>query len=268
MKKGDPGADTTRSVLERLARGEIELEDALQDLRLLQVDHVQGIARLDVNRDRRKGVPEIVFAPGKSDEALGVIVRRLLDGRGLALVSRLDSTRAEALKSTLVEGPASVSGVEFDHRAEAGALACRTAAYQAPEARGMVGVLTAGTSDIAVAEEAAFVSEYMGCRVERGYDVGVAGIHRLFEPLDRVLRAGAEVIIVVAGMEGALPSVVAGLVDVPVIGVPTSTGYGLGGAGKAALYSILQSCSPGLVAVNIDNGVGAGAAAGLIARGC
>jgi NCAIR mutase (PurE)-related protein len=107
----------------------------------------------------------------------------------------------------------------------------------------------------------------MGCRVERGYDVGVAGLHRLVEPLSSMLRSGAGVLVVVAGMEGALPSVVSGLVDVPVIGVPTSTGYGLGGDGTAALYSILQTCSPGVAAVNIDNGIGAGALAALIARG-
>jgi pyridinium-3,5-biscarboxylic acid mononucleotide synthase len=127
-------------------------------------------------------------------------------------------------------------------------------------------VLTAGTSDIPIAEEAVLVARQMGCRIERGYDVGVAGVHRLLEPLLRMVEARADVVVVVAGMEGALPSVVAGLVDVPVIGVPTSTGYGFGGDGTAALCSILQSCSPGLVAVNIDNGVGAGAAAALIAR--
>jgi pyridinium-3,5-biscarboxylic acid mononucleotide synthase len=117
-----------------------------------------------------------------------------------------------------------------------------------------------------VAEEAGLVITHMGCRVVRGYDTGVAGVHRLLEPLTRMIESEADVLVVVAGMEGALPSVVAGLVDVPVIGVPTSTGYGLGGDGTAALYSILQSCSPGLMAVNIDNGVGAGAAAALIAR--
>ncbi|MBC7294096.1 MAG: nickel pincer cofactor biosynthesis protein LarB, partial [Thermoleophilia bacterium] len=137
-----------------------------------------------------------------------------------------------------------------------------------PEERGCVGVLTGGTADIPVAEEAVLVAAHMGCRVEKGYDVGVAGVHRLLEPLSRMLERGADVLVVVAGMEGALPSVVAGLVDLPVIGVPTSTGYGLGGDGTAALYSILQSCSPGLLAVNIDNGIGAGAAAALIARRC
>jgi NCAIR mutase (PurE)-related protein len=130
-----------------------------------------------------------------------------------------------------------------------------------------VGLLTAGTSDIPVAEEAALVMEHMGCRVERGYDVGVAGLHRLAEPLARMVKSGVDVLVVCAGMEGALPSVVTGLVDVPVIGVPTSTGYGLGGDGTAALLSMLQTCSPGLVVVNIDNGVGAGATAALIARG-
>ncbi len=129
-----------------------------------------------------------------------------------------------------------------------------------------MGLITAGTSDIPVAEEAALVIVHMGCEVERGYDTGVAGVHRLLEPLTRMVEKGADVLVVAAGMEGALPSVVAGLVDIPVIGVPTSTGYGMGGDGTGALYSILQSCSPGLVAVNIDNGVGAGAAAALIAR--
>ncbi len=159
-----------------------------------------------------------------------------------------------------------VEGLTFTYDATAAVLAAYTPDYRAPEPRGCVGLLTAGTSDIPVAEEAAMVIAHMGCRVERGYDTGVAGVHRLLEPLTRMIETGADVLVVVAGMEGALPSVVAGLVDVPVIGVPTSTGYGLGGDGTAALYSILQSCSPGLVAVNIDNGVGAGAAAALIAR--
>jgi NCAIR mutase (PurE)-related protein len=154
----------------------------------------------------------------------------------------------------------------FSYDPSAGVLSAHAPKYRPPEPGGCVGLLTAGTSDIPVAEEAALVISHMGCRIERGYDTGVAGVHRLLEPLKRMIESGADVLVVVAGMEGALPSVVAGLVDLPVIGVPTSTGYGLGGDGTAALYSILQSCSPGLVAVNIDNGVGAGAAAALIAR--
>src|SRR6266536_1999608 len=138
--------------------------------------------------------------------------------------------------------------------------------YAAPVTGGQVGVITAGTSDLPVAEEAAVVAAEMGCRVRVAHDVGVAGLHRLAEPLRAMLAGGVDVIVVAAGMDGALPSVVAGLVDVPVIGVPTSIGYGLGGGGVAALLSMLQTCAPGLVVVNIDNGVGAGATAALFAN--
>ncbi len=258
-----------RRVLERLATGEIDVDEAVLKMRLFQVAQIGDFARLDTNRDLRKGVPEVVYAGRKKAAELEAIVRRCLDERGFALVTRLSPEAAAALNEALsAGGPVGSSGeFSFDYNENAGTLALHTPAYVAPEPAGLVGLLTAGTSDIPVAEEAGLVVSHMGCRVERGYDVGVAGLHRLLEPLSRMLEAGAEALIVVAGMEGALPSVVAGLVDVPVVGVPTSTGYGVGGDGTAALYSILQSCSPGLVAVNIDNGVGAGAAAGLIARG-
>ncbi len=250
-----------RRLLEALLAGDVGMEDVLQKLRLLQVAQLGEFARLDVNRDLRKGVPEVVYAPRKRDADLEAIVRHFLTDRGIVLVSRLASERAERLRQAL-----DIDDLRFVYDAVAEVLAAYTPAYRAPEPGGCVGLLTAGTSDIPVAEEAALVITHMGCRVERGYDTGVAGVHRLLEPLTRMIESGADVLVVVAGMEGALPSVVAGLVDVPVIGVPTSTGYGLGGDGTAALYSILQSCSPGLVAVNIDNGVGAGAAAALIAR--
>jgi NCAIR mutase (PurE)-related protein len=129
-----------------------------------------------------------------------------------------------------------------------------------------VGIISAGTSDIPVAEEAAIIAEEMGCQVTCIYDVGVAGLHRLVEPLRNLLSSGVDAIVVAAGMDGALPSVVAGLVPVPVIGLPTSIGYGLGGKGIAALLSMLQTCAPGLSVVNIDNGVGAGTTAALIAN--
>jgi pyridinium-3,5-biscarboxylic acid mononucleotide synthase len=291
-----------RRLLEALMSGDLGLEDALQRLRLLQVTQLGEFARLDVNRDLRKGVPEVIYAPRKREAELEMIVRRFLEERGVALVSRLEPERAERLRLALtaqtegggdtgtdtgdggadsgaaggaagkaaagdasaIRGP--VRGLVFTYSRDAETLAAYTPDYRAPEPGGCVGLLTAGTSDIPVAEEAALVITHMGCRVERGYDTGVAGMHRLLEPLTRMIKSGADVLVVVAGMEGALPSVVAGLVDLPVVGVPTSTGYGLGGDGTAALYSILQSCSPGLVAVNIDNGVGAGAAAALIAR--
>jgi pyridinium-3,5-biscarboxylic acid mononucleotide synthase len=249
-----------RGLLESLVAGESGLDDVLEKLRLLQVSHLGEFARLDLYRDVRKGVPEVVFASRKSDEQLEAIVGRFLEARGLALVSRLEPDRAERLRAAL--DPA----LEFEYEPFAGTLAMRTAQYRFPETKGCVGLLTAGTSDIPIAEEAALVVRHMGVRTEKAYDVGVAGVHRLLEPLTRIIEAKADALVVAAGMEGALPSVVAGLVDIPVIGLPTSTGYGVGGDGTAALYSILQSCSPGLLAVNIDNGVGAGAAAALIAR--
>ncbi|OFW61263.1 MAG: hypothetical protein A2133_11285 [Actinobacteria bacterium RBG_16_64_13] len=264
-----------RRLLEELVAGDIELDTAVRKLRLFQVGAVGEFARLDTYRDLRKGVPEVIYASRKSDGDLEAIVRRCLTDRGFALATRLDPARAERLRRALGDGDGEVTrpaagplaGLVFSYREDARILAAHLPAYQLPEERGCVGLLTAGTSDIPVAEEAALVIAHMGCRVERGYDTGVAGLHRLAEPLTRMLENEADALVVVAGMEGALPSVVAGLVDIPVIGVPTSTGYGLGGDGTAALYSILQSCSPGLVAVNIDNGVGAGAAAALIARG-
>ena len=270
QQSGDTHGHDLRRLLEALVAGDLGLEDAVQRLRLLQVTQLGEFARLDVNRDLRKGVPEVIYAPRKRDEDLETIVRHFLTGRGLALVSRLEPARAERLRLALEGAPAPgaepIAGLAFDYKRDAEVLAVTTPGYRPPEPGGCVGLLTAGTSDIPVAEEAAVVISHMGCRVERGYDTGVAGVHRLLEPLTRMIQNGVDVLVVVAGMEGALPSVVAGLVDVPVIGVPTSTGYGLGGDGTAALYSILQSCSPGLVAVNIDNGVGAGAAAALIAR--
>ncbi len=275
-----------RGILNALLSGELSLEDALQKLRLLQVTRLGEFARLDVNRDLRKGVPEVVYAPRKQDADLETIVRRFLADRGLALVSRLPADRAERLQAALeaatlgtapgvtATGPeasggtagGAIEGLVWDYRSGAEVLAVYTSRYRPLQPEGCVGLLTAGTSDIPVAEEAALVIEHMGCRVERGYDTGVAGVHRLVEPLTRMIEAGAGALVVVAGMEGALPSVVAGLVDVPVIGVPTSTGYGLGGDGTAALYSILQSGSRGLAAWNIHTGGGAGAAAALIAR--
>ncbi len=133
--------------------------------------------------------------------------------------------------------------------------------------KGVIGIITAGTSDIPIAEEARIMAESMGVRCITFYDIGVAGIHRLIEPMKTLIDEDVSAIVAVAGMEGALPTVVSSLSPVPGIGVPTSTGYGLGGKGEAALYSILQSCSMGLTAVNIDNGIGAGATAALIARG-
>jgi NCAIR mutase (PurE)-related protein len=256
--------DGVRRLLEQLAAGAVDVDTVAHELRLLHVAQVGEFARLDTHRDLRKAVPEVIYALRKRPADLEAIVSRCLDERGFALATRLEPESAEGLRRALVADDREAT---FVYQENAGTLAVYGPAYRLPEEHGLVGLLTAGTSDVPVAEEAALVIKHMGCALERGYDVGVAGLHRLLEPLQRMLTEGADVLVVVAGMEGALPSVVAGLVDIPVIGVPTSTGYGLGGDGTAALYSMLQSCSPGLVTVNINNGVGAGAAAALIARG-
>lgn len=217
--------------------------------------------RPDFDRLRRKGVPEVILADRKNIEEALAVARQFLAVEGRAILSRV----SEELEARLREELGQEATLEWYPRPRAAVLRRRGLAR--PESGGRVGILTAGTSDIPRAEEAALVCREMGCSVFAAYDVGVAGLHRLFAPLqDMVEKEGVDVLIVAAGMDGALPSVVSGMVPVPVIGLPTAVGYGLGGDGTAALLSMLQTCSPGLTVVNIDNGIGAGAAAGMIAN--
>ena len=215
---------------------------------------------LDHGREARKGVPEVVLAKGKETDAVLEIAGRFLDGNGRVIISRVDSGLVAQLRDRY--GPDNI----FEEYARAHLVIIKRPEFESPKTGGRVGVITAGSSDVPVAEEARVVALEMGCDVTTAYDVGVAGIHRLFGPLSDMLENEVDAIIVAAGMDGALPSVVAGLVGVPVIGLPTSVGYGLGGGGVTAILSMLQTCSPGLTVVNIDNGVGAGATAALIAN--
>jgi len=219
-------------------------------------EHVD--ARPDFDRETRKGIPEIVLAEVKTDEQVLSIVRAFVETNGRAVATRL---RAGTLALLQAEFPGHV-----DARPVARAAAIHAPDYIRPQTGGHVGILTAGTSDIPVAEEARLVAEEMGCQTATLYDVGVAGLHRLLSPLRELLASDVAVLVVCAGMDGALPSVVSGLSPVPVIGVPTSIGYGAGGKGRAALLAMLQTCAPGLTVVNIDNGAGAGATAALIAN--
>ncbi len=221
--------------------------------------HVPQLTQLDFDRARRKGVPEVVLAERKSPEQVVNITRAFVERTGRALVSRLRPEVEHALRAAFAEAVVDVRG-------EGRIAAVRAPRYRRTITGGRVGLLTAGTSDVPVAEEARLVAEEMGCDVAALFDVGVAGLHRLLEPLREMLGAGVDVLVVAAGMDGALPSVVAGLAPVPVIGLPTSVGYGAGGRGRAALLSMLQTCAPGMTVVNIDNGVGAGATAALIAN--
>ncbi|MGQ9547122.1 MAG: nickel pincer cofactor biosynthesis protein LarB [Roseiflexus sp.] len=223
-------------------------------------EYLDQFASLDLGRAARGGVPEVLLAEGKTAIQTVAIAQRILERIGRVLISRVPPDTLAVLRQAFGET------VEWTVYSEGRTLALSRPGCAPPRTGGRVGVLTAGTSDLPVAEEAIALCIEMGCEVQRAGDVGVAGLHRLFEPLRAMLDASVDVIIVAAGMDGALPSVVAGLVDVPVIGLPTSVGYGFGGGGVGALTSMLQTCVPGLAVVNIDNGIGAGAIAGRIAN--
>ena len=247
-------------ILGRVARGELSPDDAAPLLRADRITHVEQRAAVDVDRHRRGGVPEVVLAGPKRPADVAAIVATLLDATGQACVSRMRAGHRTAVQRVAAERGAEVVAY--------GRTAARVVATDAtpPAALSAVGLIAAGTSDLEALGEARMVCDAAGCPTHQVADVGVAGLHRLFEPLRELLRHDVAAVVVAAGMDGALPSVVAGLVDVPVIGLPTSTGYGAGGRGEAALLSMLQTCAPGLTVVNVDNGVGAGAAAVRIAR--
>ncbi|WP_159886279.1 nickel pincer cofactor biosynthesis protein LarB [Paenibacillus puerhi] len=223
------------------------------------IDDSLSYAQLDVRRADRTGFPEVVFGEGKSAEQIAAIMERLAGHAGRVLATRVSADKAAIVQELLPDA--------VYHR-DARALTWQTgdakASVPIEPAGGFIAVVCAGTSDVPVAEEAAVTAEYLGSRVERVYDVGVAGIHRLFRRLPLIREADA--IVVAAGMEGALVSVIGGLVSVPIIAVPTSVGYGASFQGVAALLAMLNACAPGISVVNIDNGFGAGYNASLIVK--
>ncbi|MGZ4903320.1 MAG: nickel pincer cofactor biosynthesis protein LarB [Halobacteriota archaeon] len=242
-------------ILDKFHHGELTKEQAehliLRTIRISDYERVADIAKLDTGRTHRIGIPEVVLAEGKSTADLIAIVEALLNAEGRAVLTRVSDEQLHALE-------------RFDitwHEKARIATAGRGSSIEGQF--GIVGIVCAGTADVGIAEEARIIAEEFGCRTIKAYDVGVAGIHRLYPELPKLLDA--EVLIVVAGREGTLPTVIAGLTDIPVIGVPVSTGYGFGGKGKAALLTMLQSCSV-LAVVNIDAGFVAGAFAAKIAR--
>jgi len=249
-----------KEILQKLEEGKISIQEAEKQLKLMQIQEINNFAKLDTGRAARTGVPEAIFAEGKEDEDL---VKIILKGseNGRLMVTRLEKNRFALIKSQLNTLKDNGFKIEYNQRAKI--LLVKNHEIE-KECR--VGIITAGTSDIPVAEEARITAEEVGCEVLTSYDVGVAGIHRLFVHINEIIEADVKALIVVAGMEGALPSVVAGLVDIPVIGVPTSVGYGVGEGGFTALFAMLQSCAPGIAVVNIDNGFGAGVFAAKIAK--
>ncbi len=240
-----------RKLLDEVAAGRLDVEAALEMINSTAGIDDLSYACLDTDRDRRTGIPEVIFAPGKTDEQLKGLVERFLSNENRVIVTRANESQADILIKTFPD---------LYHNPIAGVL-------RYPEKDNLphplIGVVTAGTSDIPVAEEASETLAHLGHPVDKFFDIGVAGIHRVLNVLDR-LRS-TRVLIVIAGMEGALPSVIGGLVECPVIAVPTSIGYGASFGGISALLGMLNSCAAGIGVVNIDNGFGAAALAHRIA---
>lgn len=234
---------TEEDVLTQFAEGKLSKEEALGILHQSSCENI-GFARLDHNRKKRRGQIETIFCAGKTKEQLAVICQRFKDAEGSVFGTRASQEQFEYVRQTIPE-------IKYDPVSRILSLISKNT-----ERLGLVAVCTGGTADIPVAEEAAQTAEFLGSNVLRCYDVGVAGLHRLLSCIDEIRKANA--VIAVAGMEGALGSVVTGLVSVPVIAVPTSVGYGASFSGLSPLLSMLNSCAEGLSVVNIDNGFGAG----------
>jgi NCAIR mutase (PurE)-related protein len=245
--------EVLKELLEAVSRGEVSAEQALEKLKTLPFEDV-GVACIDHHRSLRRGLSEVIFGEGKEVSDILTIMERMAEKGENIMVTRLSNDKAAKIRQRF---PESV------YHSKARVLILTVHPVQT-QGRGVILVISAGTSDIPVAEEAAITARFMGNDVDTVYDLGVAGLHRLLSYQERL--AEASVIIVVAGMEGALPSVVGGLVDKPVIAVPTSIGYGASFQGIAALLGMLNSCASGVTVVNIDNGFGAGYAASLMNR--
>ncbi|MCV0430619.1 nickel pincer cofactor biosynthesis protein LarB [Nitrosopumilus sp.] len=246
-------------ILESVKEGKISTNNAKKLLSLYSIEKIEGFAKIDINRKNRRGIPEVIFAESKELEEIKKITKKTLEKTNSVIISRIKKkdypkilTFAKRLKVKIKTGKNSSTILLFK----------KPIKFHG----GKVGIITAGTSDIGVAEESRLMCEAMNCKCIVSYDVGVAGIQRIFPVLKEIIDEEVECIIVAAGMEGALATLVSTLVDIPIIGIPTSVGYGYGEKGIAALASMLQSCSLGLSVVNIDNGIAAGGIAANIAN--
>lgn len=246
-------------ILELLSAGKISINNAKKLLSLYSIEEVEGFAKIDINRKKRRGIPEVIFAETKEIDEIKKIIKKTLEKTNSVIISRIKKKDYPKV-------------ISFSKRLKViiktGKNASTLLLLKKPikPHGGKVGILTAGTSDIGVAEESRLMCEAMNCKCITGYDVGVAGIQRIFPILKKMINEEVDCIIVAAGMEGALATLVSSMTDIPVIGIPTSVGYGYGEKGIAALASMLQSCSLGLSVVNIDNGIAAGGIAANIAN--
>ncbi len=245
-------------ILESLDLGKISITKAKKMLSLYAVEKIEDFAKIDTSRKLRRGIPEVIFAEKKELDDLKKIILATTIKSDSVLVSRINKDDYRKILSFSKKNKLKI------HTGKN--TTTLLFSKKLHSTGGKVGILTAGTSDVGIAEEARLVCEAMGCKCICSYDIGIAGIHRVFPVIKKLISEEVDAIIVVAGMEGALASVVSSLVDIPVVGVPSSVGYGYGEKGIAALASMLQSCTLGLTVVNIDNGIGAGAFAANVAN--
>lgn len=246
-------------ILESVKEDKITVNQAKKLLSLYSIEEIEGFAKIDISRQNRRGIPEVIFAETKELDEIKKIVKRVLEKSNAVIVSRLGKNDYSKIKEY---------SKKLKVKVRTGKNSSSLLLYKKAikQNGGKVGILTAGTSDIGVAEESRLMCEAMNCKCITSYDVGVAGIQRIFPELKKMVDGEVDCIIVAAGMEGALATLVSTLVDIPIIGIPTSVGYGYGEKGVAALASMLQSCSLGLSVVNIDNGIAAGGIAANIAN--
>jgi NCAIR mutase (PurE)-related protein len=252
-----------RTLLEKFSEGQLTIDEVQKQITIGSIQQVNNnLAQLDFNREIRKEVPEVIFAKGKEYGDILQIITAGLKRNGQLVVSKIHRKDLHKLCYALRKK----RNIILEVGKKSSTILITDKTYPARKSHAKIGILAAGTSDIGIAEEARLMSKAMGCVSVLGYDIGIAGMHRLFPAIEQMISENVEAIVVVAGMEGALASVVSSMVNIPVIGVPTSVGYGFGSGGFAALASMLQSCTFGLAVVNIDNGIGAGAFAALISN--
>ena len=251
-----------KDILQDLIDKKISINEAEKLLKANVIEEIGDLAKLDVLRKTRTGIPEVIFAQSKDPKMIIDIIKGFLKKNKFSIISRYN----EEHKAIILEEFSNKDKYILEINEIGKIIVIKETSFSFDKKGGIIGIITAGSSDIPIAIEAKIIAEAMGCEVETSFDVGIAGLHRIFTPLSDMIKKGVHVIIVCAGMEGTLPGVVAALVDVPVIGVPISSGYGMGEKGKGALITMLQSCSPGLLVVNIDNGFGAGSSAAIIAN--
>lgn len=248
-----------REILKQLLKGSISIQEAEKQIQLLALEEIGDKVKLDVGREMRKQTPEIILAEHKDKETLREAIIRMIEKTGKAIISRLQENHQEIIDEIA------------ENYIVRKSTSKRVAVIKRKNLKeimtgGKIGIIAAGTADIPLADEVKLIVEEMGCKAITAYDVGIAALHRTMNAVKKMIKEDVDAIVAIAGMEGALPSIISSLVDVPVIGLPSSRGYGLGGKGLAALLSMLQSCTPGLLVVNVDNSVGAAISAALIAN--